>query len=172
MSWKKEIDELKNREKLAEKMGGKEKLKRQKDNNRLNVRQRIKLLADKNSFHEIGKIAGKAEYDDKGKLKKFVPSNFILGRAKINGKNVMVGADDFTVRGGAADASIHQKQVMAEQFANEYRIPLIRLIEGTGGGGSVKSLDTESRTYIPGNTGWDCVVKNLSTIVSIIFREL
>ena len=57
MSWKKEIDELKNREKLAEKMGGKEKLKRQKDNNRLNVRQRIKLLADKNSFHEIGKIA-------------------------------------------------------------------------------------------------------------------
>ena len=164
MSWKKEIDELKNREKLAEKMGGKEKLKRQKDNNRLNVRQRIKLLADKNSFHEIGKIAGKAEYDDKGKLKKFVPSNFILGRAKINGKNVMLGADDFTVRGGAADASIHQKQVMAEQFANEYRIPLIRLIEGTGGGGSVKSLDTDSRTYIPGNPGWDWVVKNLSTI--------
>ena len=164
MSWKKEIDELKNREKLAEQMGGKEKLKRQKDNNRLNVRQRIKLLADKNSFHEIGKIAGKAEYDDKGKLKKFVPSNFILGRAKINGKNVMLGADDFTVRGGAADASIHQKQVMAEQFANEYRIPLIRLIEGTGGGGSVKSLDTDSRTYIPGNPGWDWVVKNLSTI--------
>tara|TARA_B100000287_G_scaffold69348_1_gene60932 strand:- start:836 stop:2383 length:1548 start_codon:yes stop_codon:yes gene_type:complete len=164
MSWKKEIDELKNREKLAEKMGGKEKLKRQKDNNRLNVRQRIKLLADKNSFHEIGKIAGKAEYDNKGKLKKFVPSNFILGRAKINGKNVMLGADDFTVRGGAADASIHQKQVMAEQFANEYRIPLIRLIEGTGGGGSVKSLDTDSRTYIPGNPGWDWVVKNLSTI--------
>ena len=145
-------------------MGGKEKLKRQKDNNRLNVRQRIKLLADKNSFHEIGKIAGKAEYDNKGKLKKFVPSNFILGRAKINGKNVMLGADDFTVRGGAADASIHQKQVMAEQFANEYRIPLIRLIEGTGGGGSVKSLDTDSRTYIPGNPGWDWVVKNLSTI--------
>ena len=164
MSWKKEIDELKKREKLAEKMGGKEKLKRQKDNNRLNVRQRIKLLADKNSFHEIGKIAGKAEYDNKGTLKKFVPSNFILGRAKINGKNVMLGADDFTVRGGAADASIHQKQVMAEQFANEYRIPLIRLIEGTGGGGSVKSLDTDSRTYIPGNPGWDWVVKNLSTI--------
>ncbi len=164
MSWKKEIDELRNREKLAEKMGGKEKLKRQKDNNRLNVRQRINLIADKDSFHEIGKIAGKAEYDDKGKLKKFVPSNFILGRAKINGRNVMLGADDFTVRGGAADASIHQKQVMAEQFANEYEIPLIRLIEGTGGGGSVKSLDTDSRTYIPGNPGWDWVVKNLSTI--------
>ena len=53
---------------------------------------------------------------------------------------------------------------MAEQFANEYRLPLIRLIEGTGGGGSVKSLDIDTRTYIPGNPGWNWVVENLSTI--------
>ena len=38
MSWEKDIKELKKREKLAEKMGGKEKLQRQKDNKRLNVR--------------------------------------------------------------------------------------------------------------------------------------
>ena len=164
MSWEKDIKELRRREKLAEKMGGKEKLKRQKDNNRLNVRERINLLLDKNSFHEFGKIAGKAEYDENGKLINFTPSNFVMGKGKINGKDVVVGGDDFTVRGGAADASIAQKQIMAEQFANEYRIPLIRLIEGTGGGGSVKSLDMDSRTYIPGNPGWDWVVKNLSTI--------
>ncbi len=164
MSWKKDIEELKKREKLAEKMGGKEKLKRQKDNNRLNVRERVNLLLDKNSFHEIGKIAGKAEYDDNGKLSKFTPSNFVMGRGKVNGRNVVIGCDDFTVRGGAADAAIHQKQVMSEQLANEYRVPLIRLIEGTGGGGSVKSLDTDSRTYIPGNPGWNWVVENLSTI--------
>ncbi len=53
---------------------------------------------------------------------------------------------------------------MAEQLANEYRLPLIRLIEGTGGGGSVKSLDIDARTYIPGNPGWNWVVDNLSTI--------
>ena len=53
---------------------------------------------------------------------------------------------------------------MAEQFANEYRLPLVRLIEGTGGGGSVKSLDMDARTYIPGNPGWDWVVKNLATV--------
>ena len=34
MSWKKEIDELKKREKLAEAMGGPEKLKKQKENNK------------------------------------------------------------------------------------------------------------------------------------------
>ena len=164
MSWEDEIKELKKREKLAEEMGGPEKLQRQKDNNRLNVRERIAMLLDKDSFHEIGKIAGKAEYDEEGELKKFTPSNFVMGRGEINGKKVVVGGDDFTVRGGAADASIAQKQIMAEQFANEYRIPLIRLIEGTGGGGSVKSLDMDARTYIPGNPGWNWVVDNLSTI--------
>tara|TARA_B100000287_G_scaffold177655_1_gene167713 strand:+ start:926 stop:2473 length:1548 start_codon:yes stop_codon:yes gene_type:complete len=164
MSWEKEIDELRNREKLSEKMGGKEKLQRQKDSNRLNVRERIELLLDKNSFHEIGKIAGKAEYNENGELEKFTPSNFVMGRGQIDGRNVVVGGDDFTVRGGAADAAIAQKQIMAEQLANEYRIPLIRLIEGTGGGGSVKSLDMDARTYIPGNPGWNWVVDNLSTI--------
>ena len=164
MSWKDKIKELKTREALAEKMGGSEKLKRQKINNRLNVRERIDLLLDKDSFHEIGKIAGKAKYNEKGELEDFTPSNFVMGRGKINGRNVVVGADDFTVRGGAADASISQKQIMSEQFANEYRLPLIRLIEGTGGGGSVKSLDMDARTYIPGNPGWNWVVDNLSTI--------
>ncbi len=164
MSWKKDIEELKAREKLAEEMGGKEKLKRQKDNKRLNVRERINLLLDKDSFHEIGKIAGKAEYNEKGKLEKFTPANFVMGRGAIDGRKVVVGGDDFTVRGGAADASIAQKQIMAEQMANEYRLPLIRLIEGTGGGGSVKSLDIDTRTYIPANPGWNWVVDNLSTI--------
>ena len=62
MNWKKEIDELRKREKLSEKMGGAEKLKKQKENNRLNIRERIKKLLDDKSFHEIGKIAGNAQY--------------------------------------------------------------------------------------------------------------
>ena len=80
MSWEKEIKELKNREEMAEQMGGKEKLKRQKDNNRLNVRERINLLFDKNSFHEFGKIAGKAQYNENGELENFTPSNFVMGK--------------------------------------------------------------------------------------------
>ena len=126
MNWKKEIEELKKREKLAEKMGGSEKLKKQRDNKRLNIRQRIEKLLDKNSFHEIGKISGKAEYNLNGDLKNFKPANFIVGRGKINKKNVVIGGDDFTVRGGAADASIREKQIMAEQMANELQLPLVR----------------------------------------------
>ena len=164
MSWKKEIDELKKREELAEKMGGVKKLKKQKENNRLNVRERIDRLLDKESFHEIGKIAGKTEYDQNGKIKDFTPANFIFGRGTINKKFVVVGGDDFTVRGGAADASIKEKQIMAEQMANELKIPMIRIIEGTGGGGSVKSINSDSRTYIPANPGWEWVISNLSTV--------
>ena len=55
MSWEKDIEELRKREQLAEGMGGPEKLKKQKENKKLNIRQRIKKLLDKDSFHEIGK---------------------------------------------------------------------------------------------------------------------
>ena len=77
---------------------------------------------------------------------------------------MVVAADDFTVRGGAADASIHEKQVYAERMAGELGVPLVRLIDGTGGGGSVKTLEDHGRTYVPHNPGWDEVVANLARI--------
>ena len=72
----------KKKERLYEKMGGKEKLQRQKNNKRLNVRERIDLLLDKNSFHEIGKIAGKAEYDKQGNLQKIYSCKFRYGKGR------------------------------------------------------------------------------------------
>jgi acetyl-CoA carboxylase carboxyltransferase component len=165
MSWKPEIDELRKREALANEMGGAEKLERQHSRGKLDVRERIDRLIDSGSFHEIGKIAGKAEYDDEGRLESFRPSNFVFGRARIDGRPMVVAGDDFTVRGGAADASIHGKQVMAERLANEMRLPLVRLIDGTGGGGSVKTLDAKNaRTYVPVNPGWEIVVDNLAKV--------
>jgi acetyl-CoA carboxylase carboxyltransferase component len=69
--------------------------------------------------------------------------------------------DDFTVRGGASDASIAGKMLMAEQMANEYGMPIVRMIDGTGGGGSVKSLETNPRTYIPTTPAWEWLVANM-----------
>src|SRR5207237_4851297 len=68
------------------------------------------------------------------------------------------------VRGGAADAAIYQKQVYAERLANELHLPLIRLVDGTGGGGSVKTYETTGRTYVPANPGWNLVVDNLGAV--------
>ena len=63
-------------------------------------------LVDQNSFHEIGAISGVAEYDENGELKHLTPANCVFGRGKIDGRTVVVVGDDFTVRGGSADASI------------------------------------------------------------------
>src|SRR5262245_10326427 len=87
-----------------------------------------------------------------------------MGRARIDGRPVVIGGDDFTVRGGAADASIFQKQVHAEQMANELRLPIVRLVDGSGGGGSVKSIETMARSFVPFNPGWEWAVENLATI--------
>ncbi len=164
MNWEAEIEELRRREALARQMGGPEKVKRQHDGGKLTVRERIARLLDAESFQEIGALAGKAQYDAAGELAGFMPANFVVGRGRIEGRPVVVGGDDFTVRGGAADASIRGKQVISEQMANELRLPLVRLIDGTGGGGSVKTLETEGRTYVPANPAWDWVVANLATV--------
>ena len=164
-SWKPEVEELRRREELARAMGGPDKVARHKGAGRLTVRERIDALLDAGSFHEIGTLAGRATYAEKGsELTGFSPTNFVMGRGRIQGRPVVVGGDDFTVRGGAADASIWQKQAMSEQMANELRLPVVRLIDGSGGGGSVKSLETTGRTYVPYNPGWDWVVANLATV--------
>lgn len=164
MTWKPEIEELRRREALAREMGGAEKVARQHAAGRLTVRERIARLLDEGSFHEIGALTGKASYHASGALESFVPANFVFGRGRVEGRPVVVAGDDFTVRGGAADAAIYQKQVMAEQMANELRLPLIRLVDGTGGGGSVKQLAAMGRTYLPFNPGWDLIVRNLATV--------
>ena len=110
-TWQPEVDELRRRQDLGRAMGGPEKLARQVSNNRLNVRQRIDALVDPGSFDEIGVLGGRAEYDDQGQMTDFLPANYVFGRARINGRTVVVGGDDFTVRGGAMDASIRDKNI-------------------------------------------------------------
>ena len=162
--WSPELDELEERIALSQKMGGPDKLARQKSRGKLNARERLDALVDKGSFREIGALAGKGHYNDKGDLEGVSPSNFLFGRADIAGRPVVATADDFTVRGGAADAAIVRKFVMAEQMAHELRLPIIRMIDGTGGGGSVKMLEDMGFTYVPYVPGWEHVVKNLETV--------
>ncbi len=164
MTWEPELDELKRREALAEQLGGPERVRRQHDGGRLTIRERIDKLVDPGSFHEIGKIAGKAGYDERNDLVSFTPSNFVFGRAAIDGRPVVVGGDDFTVRGGSADATLKDKHLSCERMANELRLPLIRLVEGSGGGGSVKTIETTGRANVPGVSGWETVVDNIATV--------
>jgi acetyl-CoA carboxylase carboxyltransferase component len=164
MSWQKEIDELRRREALAHKMGGEERVQRQHDNGRMTVRERVAALADADSFHEIGALAGKAEYDAEGVMQDFTPSNFVLGTARINGRKIVLGGDDFTVRGGAADAKVGDKSGYGERYALEMRLPLVRLIDGSGGGGSVKTLEMVGHSYVPALKGIETTMRLLGHV--------
>ena len=162
--WEPELDELTRRTALAQQMGGHEKVAKHHAQGKLTVRERIAALLDPDSFHEIGALTGRATYDEHGNIEQVTPANFVMGRGRIDGRTVVVGGDDFTVRGGAADAAIFQKQVHAERMARELRLPIVRLVDGSGGGGSVKSLETERRSFVPFNPGWEHVVANLATV--------
>ncbi|MEE4205116.1 MAG: carboxyl transferase domain-containing protein [Erythrobacter sp.] len=164
MTWQKELEELRRREAMAEEMGGTDKVARQHSRGKMDARARLAALVDEGSFREIGKIAGKGHYDDNGDLQSVTPAPFLFGKAMINGRPVVATADDFTIRGGAADAGIARKMVQAEQMAHELRLPIIRMIDGTGGGGSVKTLEQIGATYIPAVPGWGDVVTNLDTV--------
>jgi acetyl-CoA carboxylase carboxyltransferase component len=162
--WTPEIAEIQRRRDLALALGGPLKVERQRAAGRLTVRERIERLADPGSFAEIGALTGFASYDDAGRLVSIRPANFVAGTAAIDGRPVMLGADDFTVRGGSGDAAIHAKQVYSEQYANELRLPVVRLLDGASGGGSVKTTHETGYTYLPVNPGWDVVVDNLSVV--------
>ncbi len=164
MSWEKEIEELRRRETLAQRMGGPDKVKRQHDGGKLTVRERVERLLDAGSFHEIGGLAGVATYGTDGQLAELMPANLIFGRGRIGGRLVAVTGDDFTVRGGANDGGIKNKLLAVERMACDLRLPLVRLVDGTGGGGSVKNLEIHGHSPMPKAFLWDWWTDNLSEI--------
>jgi acetyl-CoA carboxylase carboxyltransferase component len=148
--WEPELAELRQRAALAREMGGAERVARQRAGGRLTVRERIERMLDAGSFHELGAISGRGTYNPDGTLAAFQPANLVFGRGQVDGRTVVIAGDDFTVRGGSADASIKGKMKMSEQMAAQFRLPLIRMIEGSGGGGSVKTIETTGRANLPG----------------------
>jgi acetyl-CoA carboxylase carboxyltransferase component len=162
--WSAEVEEIRRRRENAHGMGGPEKVARQHASGRLTVRERIDRLADPGSFSEIGALTGFAAYDDDGAVRSVLPANFVAGTARVDGRKVVLGADDFTVRGGSGDAAIHPKQMFAEHYARQMRLPVVRLLDGASGGGSVKMATDAGFTYVPMNPAWDAVVDNLSLV--------
>ena len=135
MSWEKETDEIRRRRTLAKRQGGTEAVARQHAKGRLTLRERIAGLADKESFRELGEGAGVPHFDADGNLIDFEPANYVLGFATMGGRRVVIGGEDFTLKGGSPNPAGLRKSVYAEELALTYKVPLIRLHEG--GGGSV-----------------------------------
>jgi acetyl-CoA carboxylase carboxyltransferase component len=172
MSRQSGLAELDRRRALAEAMGGEAAIARHRSRGKLTARERIARLCDPGSFVEIGAVSGVARYDEHGGLASFSPANFLFGRARIDGRPVVITADDFTIRGGAADGSIRGKLEQAERMAWELGLPMVRLIDATGG--SVKTVEAMGRTYVPANPAWGDVVRNLESVpvVSLVLGSV
>lgn len=136
MSWEPEAAEIRRRRELAKAEGGTAGINKQHAQGRLTIRERIDALLDQGSFEEQGLATAVPDYDDEGRVRKFVPANYVLGFGKIDGRRIVVGGEDFTLKGGSPNPAGLRKSVYAENMACHYRTPLVRLLEG--GGGSVK----------------------------------
>jgi acetyl/propionyl-CoA carboxylase alpha subunit/acetyl-CoA carboxylase carboxyltransferase component len=113
---------------------------RQYSRGKLTCRDRVLLLLDEGTFREVGSVAGFASYDEFGEIEAFTPANSIGGWGEINKRTLIVCADDFTSRGGHADGAIAAKSGYLDRLSIEMRMPSIRMLDGSSGGGSVAAM--------------------------------
>ena len=164
MSWQPEIDDIARRRAFAEGLGGPAMVARQHDAGRLTIRERVASVVDPGSFHEVGRLTGSATYVD-GQLQSVVPAPYVMGLGKIDGRDVAIGGEDFTVRGGTSWGSDRRKGGQGgfvEDLAFNYRIPLVNLIDGSGG--SVTSAARRGYAVLPGVHGFERSVALLGQV--------
>ena len=162
MSWKDEVAELERRLGMIHEMGGADSVAFHHGRGKLTVRERIDRLQDPGSFREIGALAGTPTWNDDGSLEALTPANYVVGTAELDGRRAVLCGGDFTIRGGSADGGIGSKYIVAEQLARDHRVPLVRLLDATGG--SVKTFEKLGHTYLPDNDSPDLSTELLTTV--------
>jgi acetyl-CoA carboxylase carboxyltransferase component len=121
-AWQVTLDDLEQRRAASYAMGGPDRLERHRAAGKLDARTRVQTLLDPGSFSEIGTLAG-------GK----VPADGIVtGSGLIDGRPVMVGAEDFTTIAGTIGPISNSKRYRIAEQALRQKIPLIMLLEGAG----------------------------------------
>ncbi|OBT61508.1 hypothetical protein VE03_09137 [Pseudogymnoascus sp. 23342-1-I1] len=138
---------------------------RQKAAGKLWVRERVNRLFDPGTFYEVGSVAGTVEWKRLAGIKEepvaFTPSNNVQGFGALRGRKVVFTADDFSIRAGHADGALVEKTIYMEKMAIELRLPIIKLVDGSSGGGSVTTIRTQGYSYIPPLPSFSQVAKQL-----------
>ncbi|KAF2091629.1 propionyl-CoA carboxylase beta chain mitochondrial precursor [Saccharata proteae CBS 121410] len=139
---------------------------RQKQAGKLWVRERVEQLLDPGSFYEVGSVSGTVKWkkiaDHKEEPVEFVPSNNVQGFGKLRGRKVVFTADDFSIRAGHADGALMAKTVYMEKLAIALQLPMVKLVDGSSGGGSVTSIRQMGWSYVPPMQGFGEVVEQLN----------
>ncbi|WP_235736415.1 acyl-CoA carboxylase subunit beta [Nocardioides alcanivorans] len=122
-AWEPLLRDLERRRAAAAAMGGPEKLEKVRRSGRLDARARIAALLDEGSFTELGLLAGSAD----------APADaFVAGSGTIDGRPVLVGAEDFTVAGGSIGVAAASKRTRLAELARRELCPLVLFLEGAG----------------------------------------
>ena len=104
-------------------MGGDERLGKHRDAGKLDARARVATLLDPGSFHELGTLVGGED----------APADaIVVGSGRIDGRAVMVAAEDFTVKAGTISAAANSKRYRVAEIAVADRVPLVMMLEGAG----------------------------------------
>jgi len=115
-------------EKLSE-GGGAKAIANQHSKRRLTARERIDLLADPETFFELGLYAAHGMYEEWGGAP---AAGVITGLARIQTRLAMIIANDATVKAGAFFPMTAKKVIRAQNIAIENRIPTIYLVDSAG----------------------------------------
>ncbi len=122
------VAELKDRLAASRQGGGAKYLQRHREQGKLPVRERIDKLLDPGSpFLELSPLAASGLYDDEAP-----GAGLVTGIGRVAGREVMVVANDATVKGGTYYPMTVKKHLRAQQVALENRLPCIYLVDSGG----------------------------------------
>ena len=108
--------------------GGEAALRRQREQGKLPARERVDRLLDPGTpFLEIGALAAAGLYDDAAPA-----AGLITGIGRVRGREVMVVANDPTVKGGTYFPLTVKKHLRAQEVAEENRLPCVYLVDSGG----------------------------------------
>ena len=110
--------------------GGKEKIAKQHKKGKLSVRERINYLIDENThFLEIGAFAGNGMYKEYGGCP---CGGVVIGIGYVQQRQVVIVANDATVKAGAWFPITAKKNLRAQEIAMENKLPIIYLVDSAG----------------------------------------
>ena len=122
------VDELKSRLAAARQGGGPRYLQRHRDQGKLPVRERLDRLLDPGSpFLELSPLAAWDLYDGEAP-----GAGLVTGLGRVSGREVLIVANDATVKGGTYYPITVKKHVRAQQVALENRLPCLYLVDSGG----------------------------------------
>ncbi|KAL1596871.1 hypothetical protein SLS59_007612 [Nothophoma quercina] len=117
---------------------------RQKQAGKLWVRERVEQLLDAGSFQEVGSVSGTVKWKQTGPTREepveYVPSNNVQGFGRLRGRKI----------------------IYMEKLAIALKLPIVKLVDGSSGGGSVTTIRSTGFSYVPPLPSFTQVVQQLN----------